>query len=63
VLVLGWTSWQALLTGTFLGLTLAAVCGGALIPAHRASRTSQLPLRPFMLAGVLAAIALLRAGS
>jgi hypothetical protein len=35
VLVLGWTSWQALLTGTFLGLALAAVCGGALIPAQR----------------------------
>ncbi|HET9972570.1 MAG TPA: A24 family peptidase [Streptosporangiaceae bacterium] len=59
-LVLGWTSWQALLTGTFLGLALAAVCGGALIAAHRASRTSQLPLGPFMLAGALAAIVLLR---
>ena len=57
-LVLGWTSWQALLTGTFLGLALAAVCGGALIAAHRASRTSQLPLGPFMLAGALAAIVL-----
>ena len=59
-LVLGWTSWQALLTGTFLGLALAAVCGGALIAAHRASRTSQLPLGAFMLAGALAAIVLLR---
>ena len=59
-LVLGWTSWQALLTGTFLGLAMAAVCGGALIAAHRAGRTSQLPLGPFMLAGALAAIVLLR---
>jgi leader peptidase (prepilin peptidase)/N-methyltransferase len=58
-LVLGWTSWQAIITGTFLGLALAAVCGGALIAAHRASRTSQLPLGPFMLAGALAAIVLL----
>ncbi|HEY2265842.1 MAG TPA: hypothetical protein VGI96_24680 [Streptosporangiaceae bacterium] len=56
--MLGWTSWQALITGTFLGLALA-VCGGALIAAHRASRTSQLPLGPFMLAGALAAIVLL----
>ena len=59
-LVLGWTSLQALLTGTFLGLALAALFGGALITAHRASRTSQLPLGPFMLAGALAAIVLLR---
>lgn len=58
--MLGWTSWQALLTGTFLGLALAAVCGGALIAAHRSSRTSQLPLGPFMLTGALAAIVLLR---
>ena len=27
-LVLGWTSWQALLTGTFAGFTLAAIYGG-----------------------------------
>jgi leader peptidase (prepilin peptidase) / N-methyltransferase len=59
-LVLGWTNWQALITGTFLGFALAAVCGGALIVAHRASRTSQLPFGPFMLVGALAAIALLR---
>jgi leader peptidase (prepilin peptidase)/N-methyltransferase len=59
-LALGWTSWQALLTGTFLGLALAAVYGGALIAAHRSSRTSQLPLGPFMLTGALAAIVLLR---
>ena len=58
-LVLGWTSWQALLTGTFTGLMLAAVYGGVLIAAHRASRTSQLPLGPFILLGALAAIAVL----
>jgi leader peptidase (prepilin peptidase)/N-methyltransferase len=58
-LVLGWTSWQALLTGTFTGLALAAVYGGVLIAAHRANRTSQLPLGPFILLGALAAIAVL----
>jgi leader peptidase (prepilin peptidase) / N-methyltransferase len=49
-LVLGWTSWQALFTGTFAGFILAT---------HRAGRTSQLPLGPFILLGALAAIALL----
>jgi leader peptidase (prepilin peptidase)/N-methyltransferase len=57
-LVLGWTSWQALFTGTFIGLALAAVYGGTLMFAHRASRTTQLPLGPFILAGALAAIML-----
>ena len=58
-LVLGWTSWQALLVGTFIGFALAAVYGGILLATHRASRTSQLPLGPFILLGALAAIALL----
>ena len=62
-LALGWTSWQALLTGTFLGLALAAMCGGALIAAHRASRTSQLPLGAFMLVGALVATSILDVGS
>jgi leader peptidase (prepilin peptidase)/N-methyltransferase len=57
--VLGWGSWQALLTGTFLGLALAAVYGGVLMATRRATRTSQLPLGPFILAGALAAIVLL----
>jgi leader peptidase (prepilin peptidase)/N-methyltransferase len=55
-LALGWTSWQALITGTFTGLALAAVYGGVLIAMHKAGRTSQLPLGPFMLAGALVAI-------
>jgi leader peptidase (prepilin peptidase) / N-methyltransferase len=63
-LVLGWTSWQALLVGTFAGFALAAVYGGVLVAMHRASRTSQQPLGPFILLGALAAIALLwHAGS
>jgi leader peptidase (prepilin peptidase)/N-methyltransferase len=57
-LVLGWTSWQALLSGTFAGLAQAAIYGGVLLATHRASRTSQLPLGPFILMGALTAIAL-----
>lgn len=59
-LVLGWTSWQALLAGTFAGFTLAAVYGGVLLATHRGTRTSHLPLGPFILLGALAAIAVLR---
>jgi leader peptidase (prepilin peptidase)/N-methyltransferase len=55
---LAWTSWQALLTGTFTAFALAAVCGGTLLALHRATRTSRLPLGPFILIGTLAAIAL-----
>lgn len=58
-LALGWTSWQAPLTGTFTGFALAAVYGGVLLAAHRATRTTHLPLAPFLLLGALAAIALL----
>jgi leader peptidase (prepilin peptidase)/N-methyltransferase len=59
-LVLGWTSWQALLAGTFAGFALAAVYAGVLLTVHRATRTSQLPLGPFILLGALAVIAVLR---
>jgi leader peptidase (prepilin peptidase) / N-methyltransferase len=56
--VLGWISWCAVVTGTFTGLALAAVYGGALIAAGKAGRSSQLALGPFILIGTLAAIAL-----
>jgi hypothetical protein len=46
-LVLGWTSWQALLVDTFAGFALAAVYGGVLLSVHRVTRTSQLPVGPF----------------
>ena len=59
-LVLGWTSWQALFTGTLIGFALAAVYASARIATHRASRTSPLPLGPFILAGALVAVVLLR---
>ena len=55
---LGWISWQALLTGTFAAFALAAVYGGVLLARHRATRSSHLPLGPFILIGALAAIAL-----
>jgi len=59
-LALGWTSWQALLTGTFAGFTLAAVYGAVRMATHQATRTSQLPLGPFILLGALVAVVLLR---
>jgi leader peptidase (prepilin peptidase) / N-methyltransferase len=59
-LTLGWISWSALFTGTFMGFALAAIYGGVLIAARQADRTSHLPLGPFILLGALAAIALLR---
>jgi leader peptidase (prepilin peptidase)/N-methyltransferase len=58
-LALGWSSWQELLTATFAGFALAAVYSGVRLVTHRATRTSQLPLGPFILLGTLAAIALL----
>ncbi len=57
-LVLGWAGWQALVIGTFAGFAMAAVYGGVLLATHRATRTSQLPLGPFILLGALAAIAI-----
>lgn len=56
--VLAWISWQAVLTGTFIAFALAAVCGGALVARHKATRSTHLPLGPFILIGALAAIAL-----
>jgi leader peptidase (prepilin peptidase)/N-methyltransferase len=58
-LALGWTSWQALFTGTFAGFALAAVYGVVQMTRHQVTRTSQLPLGPFILLGTLAALALL----
>jgi leader peptidase (prepilin peptidase) / N-methyltransferase len=53
----GWTGWQALLTGTFATFALAAVYGAALLAMRRVSRDTHLPLGPFILIGMLAAIA------
>jgi leader peptidase (prepilin peptidase) / N-methyltransferase len=59
--VLGWTSWQALLTGTFIGFAFAAIYGTALLVTHRVGRTSHLLLGPFILLGAFAALLLLPA--
>ncbi len=56
-LALGWTSWQALISGTFAGFALATVYG-ARIATHDATQTTQLPLGPFMLLGALVAFEL-----
>lgn len=53
---LGWLGWQALVAGTFLTFILAAVCGVALLLLRRATRSSQLPLGPFIVLGTLLAI-------
>lgn len=60
-LVLAWTSWQALLTGTLVGFALAAVYGGVRLATHRAKKTTQLPLGPFILFAALAVLVLLTA--
>ena len=53
---LGWLGWQVVVAGTFVTFVLAAVYGCALLLLRRASRTSQLPLGPFIVIGTLAAI-------
>jgi len=58
-MALGWLGWRSLVAGTFLTFAFAAVYGIALLVLHRASRTSQLPLGPFIVLGALAALAVL----
>ena len=58
-LYLGWIGPAALVTGLTAGFVLAAVAGLGLIAAGRATRTSQIPFGPFMLAGALGLTALL----
>ncbi len=57
-LYLGWLGLAAVAAGLFLGYLLAAVAGLGLIAAGRASRKTQLPFGPFLLAGTLATIVL-----
>ena len=56
-LYLGWLGVSALVAGLFLGYLLAALAGLGLLAARRATRKSQLPFGPFLLAGTLIAIA------
>lgn len=50
---LGYLGWGVLLAGAFLGFLLGSLVGGGLLVARRASRKSQLPFGPFMIAGAL----------
>ena len=56
---LGWIGWRAVVEGTFLTFALAAIYAAALLLLRRATRTTQLPLGPFIVLGTLAAIAVL----
>lgn len=57
-LYLGWLGIGPLVAGLFAGYLLAAVTGIGLLIAGRASRRSQVPFGPFLLAGALASILL-----
>ena len=55
-LYLGWLGARTFVAGILGGFLLAAVYGVALMIARKASRKTQVPFGPFMLAGALAAI-------
>jgi leader peptidase (prepilin peptidase) / N-methyltransferase len=55
-LYLGWIGLTALVTGLAAGFVLAAVAGLLLIAAGKATRRSQIPFGPFMVAGSLLVI-------
>jgi leader peptidase (prepilin peptidase)/N-methyltransferase len=55
-LYLGWFGADALLAGIIGGYLLAALTGIALIITRRATRKSQIPFGPFMIAGALAVL-------
>jgi leader peptidase (prepilin peptidase)/N-methyltransferase len=55
-LYLGWLGTTVLLAGLLAGYLLAALTGIALLVTRRATRKSQIPFGPFMLAGALIAI-------
>jgi len=61
-LYLGWLGVGALVAGLFLGYLLAALTGLALLAARRATRRSQIPFGPFLMAGTLLAIVLSYSG-
>jgi leader peptidase (prepilin peptidase) / N-methyltransferase len=58
-LVLGWTSWTALITGTLLGWLLGAGAWFTLRLTGHMTRDSLLPLGPFLLLGTLITIAVM----
>lgn len=62
-LALGWWSWMALFTGTFLGWLLAAVVRVALRTTGRVERDDPMPLGPFLALGAVATVVLSATGS
>lgn len=50
---LGWLGWQQEVAATFATFTAAALYAIALLAARRATRTTQFPLGPFIIAGTL----------
>jgi len=57
-LLLGWLSWEAVVTGVFLGFVVASVAGLALLLTRRAGRKDTIPFGPYLLLGALLALAL-----
>ena len=62
-LYLGWFGAGAVLAGIIGGYLLAAVAGIGLLVARRATRRSQIPFGPFMIAAALAVLLVIGAGS
>lgn len=54
--MLAWHGWVPLIAGSFAGFALAAVYGAVLLISGRATRTSQFPFGPFMIAGAFLVI-------
>lgn len=53
--LLGWHSWQAAYLGLLLSFTLAATVSVILLVTRRKTRTSTIPLGPYLIVGTLAA--------
>jgi leader peptidase (prepilin peptidase)/N-methyltransferase len=62
-LYLGWFGAGAVLAGIIGGYLLAAAAGIGLLVSRRATRRSQIPFGPFMIAGALAVLLVIGAGS
>ncbi|SES36078.1 prepilin peptidase [Actinokineospora terrae] len=61
-LALGWWSWTALFTGTFLGWLLAAIVRIALRATGRVKSDDPMPLGPFLALGAVATVLLSATG-
>lgn len=57
--LLGWWSWAAVLVAVFVGFLSASLVGVVWMFAGRASRTSQIPLGPHLVAGTMALLAVI----